>query len=155
MATLIKRNTTIPTKQTQTFQTKSCDGSDSAVLVLFPQILSLSKEQKKSSTVASTSQSDIVIKVYEGERTVARDNYLLGTFELFGIPTDAAQIEVTFDIDANSLLTVSAREATSGNEATTKIANEKGHLCKYELERMIADAENDTKEDEIRRTSLI
>ena len=106
-------------------------------------------------SVASTDQSDIVIKVYEGERTVARDNYLLGTFELSGIPTDASQIDVTFDIDANSLLTVSAREAASGNEATTKIANEKGHLSKYELERMIADAENDTKEDEIQHTSLI
>jgi heat shock 70kDa protein 1/2/6/8 len=150
MTALIKRNTTIPTKQTQTFKTMTSGSSDCLVVTLVPDESSISKEQKESSTVASSNLSSIVIKVYEGERTMTKDNYLLGSFELSGVPTtpsDAAQIEVTFDIDGNSILNVSAMDKRSGRDAKITIANEKGHLSKYEIERMIVDAEYDRTED--------
>ncbi|CAF2157505.1 unnamed protein product, partial [Rotaria magnacalcarata] len=157
MTTLIKRNTTIPTKQTRTFTAYSSNASDATVTELIECDPSLSKEQTEPLTTSSNNQSSIIIKVYEGERAMTRDNYLLGSFELCDIslePIGKQQIEITFDIDALSTLNVSTVHTTSGKEAKFTITNDKGHLSKDEVERMIVDAENDRKEDEIERSSI-
>ncbi len=121
MTPLIKRNKNIPTKQTQSF------------------------------TTSSDNEPAVGIRVYEGERSMAEDNHLLGNFELSGIlpaPRGVPHIEVTFDIDANGILNVSAIDKTSGQENKITITNDKGRLSKYEIEYMIADAEKYKKEDE-------
>lgn len=93
----------------------------------------------------------MLIQVFEGERARTKDNNLLGKFELSGIPPaprGVPQIEVTFDIDANGILNVSAADKTTGKSSRITITNDKGRLSKEEIERMVNEAEKYKAEDE-------
>ena len=123
MTTLIPRNTTIPTRKSETFST------------------------------AADSQTSVEVHVVQGERPLARDNRTLGRFQLVGIPPaprGVPQIEVTFDIDANGIVNVSAKDLGTGKEQKITITASSG-LSKDEVDRMMRDAESHAEEDRKRR----
>ena len=96
-------------------------------------------------------------KVFEGERAMTKDNNLLSKFELSGIPPaprGVPQIEVTFDIDANGILNVSACDKSTGKENKITITNDKGRLSKEDIERMVNDAEKFKAEDEAQKERI-
>ncbi len=126
MTTLIPRNTTIPTRKSETFST------------------------------AADSQTSVEVHVLQGERPLARDNRTLGRFQLVGIPSaprGVPQIEVTFDIDANGMVNVSAKDLGTGKEQKITITASSG-LSKEEVERMMKDADSHAEEDKKRREEI-
>jgi molecular chaperone DnaK len=123
---LIDRNTTIPTRKSEIFST------------------------------AADSQTSVEIKVHQGERTLARDNRLLGVFQLVGIPPaprGIPQVEVTFDIDANGILNVTAKDKATNNEQKITITSSSG-LSKEEVDKMARDAESHAADDRKRKDEI-
>jgi len=123
---LIERNTTIPTRKSETFST------------------------------AADNQTSVEIKVFQGERSMARDNRLLGVFQLVGIPPaprGIPQVEVTFDIDANGILNVVAKDRATNNEQKITITSSSG-LSKEEVEKMARDAETNSADDRKKKEEI-
>merc|ERR1712110_235156 len=120
MSKIIERNTVIPTKKTQIFST------------------------------AADNQETVTIKVYEGERPMTKDNHLLGTFDLTGIPPaprGTPQIEVTFQVNADGMLEVNAKDKASDREEKIVINKNSNSLSPEDIEKMLADAEKFAEED--------
>jgi len=122
MSNLISRNTVIPTKKSQVFST------------------------------AADNQETVTIKVYEGERPMTKDNHLLGSFDMTGIPSaprGVPQIEVTFEIDSNGILIVSAKDKGTNKENSITITNDQNRLTPEEIQKMVDDAEKFADEDKL------